>query len=79
MNKRFIEVIGWYGVGAILVAYGLVSFSIVSSNTYVYQLLNITGAAAVAWQSWQKRDVQPVALNIIWAIIAGLALAKLLT
>ncbi|MBU4339059.1 hypothetical protein KKD57_05930 [Patescibacteria group bacterium] len=45
MNKNFIdEVIGWYGMAAILLAYGLVSFGFLASSSVFYQVLNFTGA-----------------------------------
>lgn len=39
------EIIGWYGMGAILLAYALVSFNFLSVSSTIYQLLNFTGAA----------------------------------
>lgn len=45
MNKNFIdEIIGWYGMVAILLAYGLVSFGYLSASGLFYQVLNFTGA-----------------------------------
>jgi len=45
MNKNFIdEIIGWYGMVAILAAYFLVSFNFLSSAGVFYQVLNFTGA-----------------------------------
>lgn len=45
MNKNFIdEIIGWYGMAAILLAYGLVSFNVLSASGIFYQVLNFTGA-----------------------------------
>jgi len=45
MNKNLLdEIIGWYGMAAILSAYALVSFNFLSSFSIIYQLLNFTGA-----------------------------------
>lgn len=45
MSKNFInEIIGWYGMAAILLAYSLVSFNLLSASDIIYQILNFTGA-----------------------------------
>jgi len=45
MNKNsFDEIIGWYGMTAILAAYFLVSFGFLSSSGIFYQVLNFIGA-----------------------------------
>ncbi len=76
--KRAIEVAGWYGVIAILAAYGLVSFNVIGSSGPIYQLLNLTGGGSIALASVRKRAYQPATLNVAWAIIALVALIKLL-
>lgn len=76
MGKRFANLLGWYGTVAILLAYGLLNFSILTPNNFFYQLLNLTGAVGLAIETFRKKDYQPGILNIIWAIIAGLAILK---
>lgn len=73
-----IELFGWYGTLAILGAYILVSFSIIKSSSITYQLLNLTGSLGIVAVSFFKRVYQAVILNIIWAIIAVLAIINLL-
>ena len=78
-NKNIVdEIIGWYGTVAIVLAYALVSNSLVSPTNYIYQLLNLTGAFGIIWISYKKKVYQSISLNIIWAIIAILAIMKLL-
>ena len=72
------ELAGWYGVIAILAAYGLVSFNMVGANGIVYQLLNLTGGGSIALISIRKRAFQPATLNIAWALVALAALIRLL-
>ncbi len=74
MKRLLAEIIGWYGVVAILLAYALVSFNIIASNDIIYQLLNFTGAFGIAVISLIKKAYQPAVLNITWAIIAIIAL-----
>ncbi len=68
---------GWYGVLAILTAYALLNFNILTVHNLIYQLLNITGALALMTEAYSKKDYQPVALNIVWAIIALIAILHL--
>jgi len=73
------EIIGWYGSGAIILAYALVSFNTLTSDSVVYQLLNGTGAFGLIWISLLKRAYQPLALNVVWFAIAVIALVSMLT
>lgn len=77
-NKNIAELFGWYGAVAILLAYGLVSFKIISADGYLYQLLNLTGALGILTISLIKKARQPAALNIAWAIIALVAIIYLI-
>ncbi len=79
MSKNFIdEIIGWYGMAAILLAYGLVSFGFLSVSNIFYQVLNFTGAGGVAYISFKKQAKQPAILNVVWAIIALVAIVRVL-
>jgi hypothetical protein len=72
------EIFGWYGTFAIILAYALVSFGYLSSSSLIYQLLNCTGALGIVYISFKKKAYQPGVLNIIWLIIALVAIIKLL-
>jgi len=72
------EIIGWWGAGAIVLAYALVSFDYLSVSTYLYQLLNGTGAVGIVYISFKKKAYQPGVLNIVWVIIAVIAIIRLL-
>jgi hypothetical protein len=71
------DMIGWYGMLAILGAYGLVSFELVAADSVIYQGLNFTGALGLIWIAFHKRATQMVVLNTFWALIALLALGNL--
>ena len=79
MKAKLIGILGWYGVLAILSAYGLVSFEIISAKGYIYQILNLTGALSIAAETISKNDKQPAALNLAWAVIALFAIIHLLS
>ncbi|MFH1667647.1 MAG: hypothetical protein ABH884_01315 [Candidatus Komeilibacteria bacterium] len=79
MKQKIIdEFIGWYGTCAIVLAYALVSFGFLSSSTFLYYILNGTGALGIGYISFKKKAYQPGVLNVIWAIIALVAIIRLL-
>ena len=73
------EIIGWYGTVALIGAYALISFHSVDAQSLVYQGLNITGALGIVYISFKKKAYQPGVLNIIWAVIAAIAILGILT
>ena len=76
MRKTVYSVCGWGGAILILVAYFLVSFSIVSAKDCWYQGLNIVGSLGLTVEAVSKRD-QPLAwLNGIWVLIAVVAIVQ---
>lgn len=77
MQQRIIQSLGWYGVVAILLAYALTTFHLLVPENSWYQLLNLTGAAAIAYEAWSKRDRQPMVLNIVWALVAVIGLLRI--
>lgn len=76
MNKTIVNDIGWLGVVLILLAYLLNSLGTLNAADDSYLLLNIIGSIFLAYESFKKKDRQPVALNIIWALIAVVALFR---
>ena len=78
MQRYSVQVLGWYGVVAILASYTLANIGVVSTTNVVYVVLNLTGAIAIAIEAASKRDRQPLVLNVIWAMVALIALVKLL-
>lgn len=78
MDKRLTSIIGWYGVIAIVGAYVLVSLSLVAAKSLTYQMLNLTGAIGIVIEAATKKDRQPIVLNVVWAVVAFVALVRLL-
>lgn len=76
MNKKWSEIFAWLGVGAILLAYLLNSLGIIDSSDYRYSILNLTGAIGVLVDAFRQKNYQPVVLNIVWALVAALALIR---
>ncbi len=76
-SLKLLEIFGWYGAIAILSAYALVSFNVVPADGWAYQLLNLTGAIGVMIISFIKQARQPALLNLVWALVAFIALIGL--
>ena len=69
-----IDVAGWMGVVALLVAYGLVSTKRIEGDSVVYQMLNLVGAGLLIANSFYYGAYPSVGINVIWIGIAFFAL-----
>jgi len=78
MLKYFGEIVGWYGAVAILIAYALVSFSLITPTSLEYQILNLTGGVGIIINSFKHKAYPPTILNAIWSIIAVVAILRVL-
>jgi hypothetical protein len=69
-----VEVVGWAGALAVLLAYGLVSAERVTSRSWTYQLLNIGGAIGLVINSSWNGAVPSAVVNLVWIGIGAYAL-----
>ena len=74
----WLELVGWYGPVAYIVAFGLASFEVIEVRSYVFQLLSLTGAISIIAISLSKKVYQSVVLNGFFVVIAVITLAQLL-
>lgn len=77
MREKITETLGWYGVVAVVSAYALLSLDILSSKDLSFQILNLTGAIGIIIDALEDKNTQPAVLNIIWAIIALVAIVRM--
>jgi hypothetical protein len=70
MKQQIVQIAGWVGVACVLVGYGLVTFTVISSHSMMYMALNVIGAAGLIVSSLSKKDFQPIVLNAVWLVIA---------
>ncbi len=77
MQNKIPEILGWYGMVAILVGFILISFDYVNSHSLIYQALNFTGAIGIALNAFTKRDHPAMSLNILFALIALISLIRI--
>jgi hypothetical protein len=68
------EVVGWFGAAAVLLAYGLVSTHRARGDSYGYQSLNIAGAAALFANTAYQGAYPSSFVNAIWIGIGIFAL-----
>lgn len=70
----YAEVVGWYGMVAILAAFALNSFGVMESASFVYQIINATGALGLMVIAYHKRVKQSVILNAVWLGVAAITI-----
>lgn len=73
------EALGWIGVILVLTAYALTVFQVIPGNSLLFMGLNLVGAIGIAIDAYEDRNIQPVALNIIWAVIAVVGIVTYFT
>jgi len=78
MKEIAVKICGWYGAVALLVAFGLVSFSVLKPDQLLYQVLNLTGALGIVIVSLYRKAYPPGVLNLIWAIVACGSIIRLI-
>jgi hypothetical protein len=71
------NIIGWAGVIFVLAAYSLVSFDVVSAQTITFQGLMLLGSFGIMLVAYRRHDMQPVILNLIFALIALVSLVRI--
>ena len=73
----FIEIAGWVGTIAVLLAYLLVSTKKAAPSSLQFQLLNLFGAMGIIINSYYHRAIPSVALNVVWLLIASYGLISI--
>ena len=72
-----VEGAGWVGATLILLAYLLLSAGRLTGQSLSYQLMNVFGATGFIINGWWHGALPSTALNVIWMLIAGVALWRL--
>ncbi len=71
-----VDVIGWAGAGALLLAYALVTRDPAASAARRYLLLNLAGSAGLAANGVVHGAWPSAGLNLLWLVIALAALGR---
>ena len=72
-----VEVVGWAGALLILLAYVLVTVGRLTGQSLAFQWMNLFGAAGFIINGWWHGALPSTALNIVWMLIATVALWRL--
>jgi hypothetical protein len=72
-----VEVVGWAGAALILLAYLLVTVGRLTGQSTAFQWMNLFGAAGFVINGWWHRALPSAYLNVVWMLIAGVALWRL--
>jgi hypothetical protein len=72
----FVQIVGWIGAFLVVLAYFLVSYKKVQGDNRVYQLMNLIGAIGVGINASYQAAWPSFAIQIMWGIIAIVALVK---
>lgn len=75
-GELLIEIGGWIGTAALLLAYGLVSTRKLAGDSVPYQLLNLIGGTLVLVNSFHHGALPSVAVNVFWIAIGLFALSR---
>ena len=73
----FFDICGWIGMVLVLIAYALLSTNKII-NGKVYQFLNLIAAVFMAVGLFPKNAWFSFALQVIWGIIALVAIVKII-
>lgn len=71
-----VSIAGWSAALLILGAYSLLSFGKIQARSWVYQVMNIVGAAGFIINCAYNKAWPSVALNVVWMGIAIYALRR---
>ncbi len=71
-----VDMVGWMGAAAVLVAYAFVSTHRVSGTARSYQILNAGGSVCLLINTLYYGAYPSAAVNAIWLGIAFFALAR---
>ena len=64
------NIIGWTSAFLVVLAYGLLSFEAVTSQSITYNLINLFGGIGLAWRVYIDKNYSNFALEIIFIFIA---------
>lgn len=71
-----IEILGWIGSAAVLVAYGMNSIQKLKSDSMIFYLLNLFGGLFLIVYTVYKAAYASTFINVVWVIIAVIAMIK---
>jgi hypothetical protein len=77
-HRYVTETIGWFGAFFVLLAYIMATFFSLDVHGFAYQVLNLIGALCILTIATAKHVRQSMLVNAFWAIMAAVALLKII-
>jgi hypothetical protein len=77
-ERKLIDFLGWYGMVAILIAYILLTYGYLTTQSASWQVLNLTGSVGLAINSIARKALPEFWLNGIFALVAITGLYQIL-
>lgn len=78
-KKFYIDLIGYGGGSMSLLAYLLITYNYISSNSAAYLTLNLVAGLALMIYTFRKKAYANTILNSFWFLISILAIVRLIT
>jgi hypothetical protein len=76
MYLIFVEIIGWIGSVLIVGAFALNALNKVSSSSALYRWSNLVGGICFIINTFEHKAYPSVFVNVVWVIIAVIAISK---
>lgn len=78
MESVIVETLGWIASAMVVIAFGLNSMGKVSASSILYQTMNLVSGVFFVINLSYHRAYPSVVLNIVWSVIAIVALFKII-
>jgi len=75
-NDILVDIIGWIGAIAVLIAYALVSTRKMEGDSIAYQLINVIGSLFLVINSLFYKAYPVIGVNVAWVGIGIYAIAR---
>lgn len=75
-TETLIDIAGWIGAAALLLAYALVSVRRLAGDSIRFQSLNLAGSVLLALNSGYHGALPSVVVNGVWILIGAVALLR---
>jgi hypothetical protein len=76
MFQIIISGIGWFGVVLCTLGYLLLSTKVITSDSRIFQLLNIVGGSCLVTIAFENSDWPNVMANLLWVFIGVYAFGR---
>lgn len=73
----FVDIFGWIGSVAVVVAYALISLNKVNGRSRLYQVLNLFGSLCLVVNTAYYHAYPSTFVNLVWLMIAASALVRI--